>query len=103
VLPSHLPREVLVIEPEVDTKGLKIIGEEVTETLDYRPARLVVIKRVRPKYVDPNNEDAGVVIAGLPTRPVDKGMAAPGLLAHVTIEKYVDHLPIYRQAQRFKR
>jgi transposase len=103
VLPSHLPREVIVIEPEIDTAGLKKIGEEVTETLDYRPAKLIVIKRVRPKYVDPKDEAAGVYIGALPPRPVDKGMAEPGLLAHVTIEKYVDHLPIYRQAQRFRR
>lgn len=103
VLPSHLRREVIVIEPEVDTAALKKIGEEVTETLDYRPAKLVVIRRVRPKYVDPADEDRGVVVAELPPRPVDKGMAEPGLLAHVVIEKYVDHLPLYRQVQRFTR
>ncbi len=103
VLPSHLRREVVVIEPEVDTALLKKIGEEVTETLDYRPAKLVVIRRVRPKYVDPQIEDRGVVVAELPPRPVDKGMAEPGLLAHVVIEKYVDHMPLYRQVQRFTR
>ena len=103
VLPSHLPREVIVIEPEVDTAGLRKIGEEVTETLDYRPAKLLVIRRVRPKYVDPRNEERGVLIAALPARPVEKGLAEPGLLAHVVIEKYVDHLPLYRQVQRFTR
>lgn len=103
VLPSHLPREVIVIEPDEDTTDLKKIGQQVTETLDYRPARLVVIRRVRPKYVDPRDEDRGVIIAELPTRPIEKGMAEPGLLAHVVIEKYVDHLPLYRQAQRLRR
>jgi transposase len=102
VFPSHLPREVVVIEPE-EVEGLKKIGEEVTETLDYRPARITVIRRVRPKYVDPADEDRGVLIAPLPPRPIDKGMAEPGLLAHVVIEKYMDHLPLYRQAQRFRR
>ncbi len=102
-LPAHLPREVIVIEPESDTAGLKKIGEEVTETLDYRPGKLIVIRRVRPKYVDPRNEAAGIVIGNLPVRPIDKGIAEPSLLAHVLIEKYVDHLPIYRQVQRFKR
>ena len=102
-LPAHLPREVIVIEPESDTTGLKKIGEEVTETLDYRPGKLIVIRRVRPKYADPNNEAAGVVIGALPVRPIDKGIAEPSLLAHVLIEKYADHLPIYRQVQRFKR
>ena len=103
VLPSHLPRQVIVIEPAGDTTDLKMIGQQVTETLDYRPAKLVVIRRVRPKYVDPRDEDRGVIIADLPARPIDKGMAEPGLLAHVVIEKYVDHLPLYRQAQRLRR
>jgi len=103
VLPSHLAREVIVIEPEEDTALLKKIGEEVTETLDYRPAKLVVLRRVRPKYVDPRDEDRGVIIGLLPARPIEKGMAEPGLLAHVVIEKYVDHMPLYRQVQRFTR
>ncbi len=100
-LPSHLPREIIVIEPAVDRSMLKKIGEEVTETLDYRPARLIVIRRVRPKYVNPGTDE--IIIAQLPARPVDKGIAEAGTLAHVVIEKYVDHLPIYRQVQRFKR
>lgn len=103
VLPSHLPRQVIVIEPDRDTAGLKKIGQAVTETLDYRPAKLVVLRRVRPKYVDPSDEDRGVLIAELPARPIDKGMAEAGLLAHVVIEKYVDHLPLYRQGQRLRR
>jgi transposase len=103
VLPSHLPREVIVIEPDRDTAGLRKIGEQVTETLDYRPARLVVIRRVRPKYVDPTDEERGVIIGALPARVVEKGMAEPALLAHVLVEKYVDHLPLYRQVQRFNR
>ena len=103
VLPSHLPREVVVIEPAVDTTRLKKIGQEVTETLDYRPAKLVVIRRERPKYVDPQDEERGVIVAPLPPRPIEKGMAEPGLLANILIEKYVDHLPLYRQVQRFTR
>jgi transposase len=82
---------VIVIEPEGDLTGLKKIGEEITETLAYRPARLVVLRRVRPKYVDPRNEERGVIIATLPARAIEKGMAEPSLLAHVVIEKYVDH------------
>jgi hypothetical protein len=89
-LPAHLPREVIVIEPEGDVSGLKKIGEEITETLDYRPGKLVVIRRVLPKYADPRHEAAGVVIGNLPVRPIDKGIAEPSLLAHVLIEKYAD-------------
>ena len=106
-LPEHLPRQIIVIEPEMDRSGLKKIGEEVTETLDYEPAKLTVIRRIRPKYVDPKSIGDGLsprmFIAELPARPVDKGIAEAGLLASVVVEKYVDHLPIYRQVQRFKR
>ena len=102
-LPSHLPREVIVIEPDVDTSSLKKIGEEVTETLDYVPGKLKVIRRERPKYVDPSDEARGVIIGDLPARPVEKGIAEPSLLSHVVIEKYVDHMPLYRQVQRFTR
>lgn len=102
-LPDHLPREVIVIEPEGDTSGMKKIGEEVTETLDYRPGRLLVIRRVRAKYADPADPERGVMVAPLPARPIEKGIAEAGLLAHILIEKYVDHLPLYRQVQRFKR
>jgi len=103
VLPSHLKREEIIIEPDEDTSLLRRIGNEVTETLDYRAARLVIIRRVRPKYVDPRDEDRGVIIGRLPARPVEKGIAEPSLLAHVVIEKYVDHMPLYRQVQRFTR
>ncbi len=103
LLPSHLPREVIMIEPEGDTSSLKRIGEVVTETLDYVPGKLKVIRRVRPKYVDPADEERGVIIAALPKRLIEKGIAEPGLLAHVMIDKYVDHLPLYRQRARFRR
>ena len=102
-LPAHLPRREIVIEPGVDTSGMKKIGEEVTETLDYVPGSLLVIRRVRPKYVDPKDDARGVVIGCLPARALDKGIAEAGLLAHIVIEKYTDHLPIYRQVERFKR
>ena len=102
-LPAHLPGEVITIEPEEDTAHLRRIGEEVTETLDYEAAKLKVIRRVRPKYVDPSDEERGVIMAELPPRLMDKGIPEPGLLAHVMVEKYCDHLPLYRQRQRFQR
>ena len=94
VLPAHLPREVITLEPEEDVSRLKRIGVEVTETLDYVPGTLRVMRRERPKYVDPDKEDRGVIMAPLPARLIDKGMAEPGLLAHVLIGKYIDHLPV---------
>ena len=65
-----------MIEPEMDRSGLKKIGEQISETLDYRPAKLIVIQRVRPKYVDPVTEKH--FIAQLPARPIDKGIAEGG-------------------------
>ncbi len=101
-LPAHLPRVEKIIEPEDhDVSGLKKIGEEVTETLDYIPGKLIVNKYIRPKYALPKDE--GVVIANLPSRPIEKGIAEAGLLSHILIGKFVDHLPLYRQRQQFKR
>ena len=105
-LPSHLPVKEIVIEPEEDTTGMKCIGKEVTEQLELTPAKLFIKRYIRPKYIKPEDE-AGLehigVIAELPAFPIEKGMAGPGLLAQIMIDKFVDHLPIYRQIQRFKR
>ena len=100
-LPAHLPRDVTVIEPEEDTTGMQKIGEEITEELEYTPATLRVTQYVRPKYARATGD--GVVIGTLPRRPIEKGKPGPGLLAHVTISKFVDHLPLYRQSQIFRR
>ncbi|MHB2224826.1 IS66 family transposase [Calditrichota bacterium LG24] len=100
-LPSHLPRKDVVIEPEKDVSGLKKIGEEITEELEYKPGQLYVKRFIRPKYIDPSKEK--IHIAQMPSRPLEKSIAGPGLLAHIVISKYVDHLPIYRQQQIFKR
>jgi len=83
------------------------IGEETSEQLDYRPASLFVVEHVRHKYVcrrcsaqsDPLNpsDTPAIVVAPKPVQPIDKGLPGPGLLAHIVISKYVDHLPLYRQ------
>jgi transposase len=100
-LPSHLHREEIVIEPQEDIAGAKKIGEEITEVLDYIPGKFYVEKYIRPKYA--LEEDRGVVIGELPTLPIPKGNAGAGLLSHLLISKFVDHLPFYRQVQQFKR
>lgn len=100
-LPSHLHRETTIIEPEDDISGAKKIGEEVTEILEYTPGKFYVEKYIRPKYA--LAEDKGIVIGELPSLPIPKGNAGPGLLAHLLISKFVDHLPFYRQVQQFKR
>ncbi len=100
---KKLPRETITIEPDGDTSGMTCIGAEKTLVLERVPAHMKVIEYVRPKYVDPGDEDKGVIIGELPPRMVNKGMAGPGLLADVVVGKYADHLPLYRQQQRFRR
>jgi transposase len=100
-LPGHLERREQIITPEEDTTGLKKIGEEITEELEYEPGKLFVNKIIRPKYA--KAEDGGVIIAPMMERPLPKAVAGAGLLAQIVIDKYVDHLPLYRQAERFKR
>jgi transposase len=100
-LPAHLPRVEHLIEPEENIEGGRKIGEEVTEVLEYKPGKLFVQRYVRPKYVLP--EDKGIVIGLLPSLPIPRGNAGPGLIAHIEVSKYIDHLPFHRQAQQFKR
>ncbi len=105
-LPDHLPVEEIIIEPEEDTIGMKCIGKEVTDQLELIPAKLFIKRYIRPKYIKPQDDESLTykgVIAELPVFPIEKGMAGPGLLAQIMIDKFVDHLPIYRQIERFKR
>jgi transposase len=81
----------------------KQIGEEITEELEYKPAFFYVNQTIRPKFVCANCPDNGVTTAELPPRPIDKGIAGPGLLSYIIVSKYVDHLPLYRLEQMFKR
>jgi transposase len=107
-LPRHLPRRVVVVdvaqEEKVCTCGTakEKISESVSEKLDYVPARVEVIQTVRPKYACPRCHE-GVVSAPSPVQAVEKGLAAEGLLAHVVVSKYVDHLPLYRLERIFGR
>jgi transposase len=100
-LPEHLPVKEIIIEPEEDTQGMIKIGEEVSETLEYTPASLIKRRTIRPKYA--TKEKDKVVIAALPSRPIPKSIAEASLLAHILVAKFVDHLPLYRQIQQFKR
>jgi transposase len=105
-LPSHLPVEEIVIEPQEDITGLKCIGKEITDQLELVPAKLFIKRFIRPKYIKPTDEitlNHKGIIADLPTFPIEKGIAGPGLLSQIMVDKFVDHLPIYRQIERFKR
>jgi transposase len=100
-LPDHLQRQEIFIEPTENISGMKKIGEEITEELEYEPGKLFVKKYIRPKYVNIATEK--VVIAPMIDRPLPKCIAGAGLLTQLLIDKYVDHLPIYRICERFKR
>ena len=102
-LPPHLPREVVVHEPEIvcscgncDPARLARLGEIITEVLEKIPARLKVIRHVRPKYACRLCEK--IFQAPAPELPIEKGRPGPGLLAHIAISKYCDGLPLYRQS-----
>src|SRR3954449_8541074 len=104
-LPAHLPRQETVLSPgdACGTCGgkLKPLGEDVTEELDYVPGRFVVNRIVRPRLACTCCE--AICQAPLPSRPIERGRPGPGLLAHVLVAKYGDHLPLYRQSQIFAR
>jgi len=100
-IPSHLPRIEEIIEPKEIEPGSKKIGEEITEILEYNPANIYVRKIIRPKYAKPNN--TGVIIASMPSLPIPRSNAGAGMLAHISVSKFIDHLPFYRQIQIFKR
>jgi transposase len=105
-LPDHLEREDIAFD--IDTRvcsccggALHAIGESVSEMLDFVPARLRVLRIRRPKY---GCRACGTIHqAPAPERPIAKGLASPGLLAHVLVSKYCDHTPLYRQTQIFAR
>ena len=104
-LPEHLPREQVVHQPPCvcpDCGGaLRRLGEDVSEVLEYIPAHFKVVRHVRPKLSCANCQR--IVQAAAPSRPIARGLAGPGLLAHVLVAKYADHLPLYRQAQIYAR
>lgn len=102
-LPVHLPRETVVHEPRIfcvcgdcDRSRLTRLGEDVTEVLEKIPARLKVIRHVRPRYACRTCE--AVFQAPAPELPIDRGRPGPGLIANVLVSKFCDGLPLYRQS-----
>jgi len=101
-LPENLPVEEIILQPDpvkACPEAWRRIGEEVTEELDYEPGRFLRRRLVRPKYVRIADAQAAPIVAKLPERLLERGILAPGLLAHIVIGKYADHLPLYRQEQ----
>lgn len=100
-LPEHLPVEEIEIHPEGDLSEMVCIGKEVTEELECEPARFFIRRYIRYKYAAKNG--GGIQTGALPERVIDKGIPGAGLLATILTDKYIDHLPLYRQKQRFAR
>lgn len=100
-LPQHLEVEEIQIHPDGDLSNMVCIGKEVTEELECEPARFYIKRYIRYKYANKSGE--GVIIGSLPERVIDKGIPGAGLLAMILTDKYMDHMPLYRQKQRFAR
>ena len=105
-IPDHVPRMEVELSPAADDcaacgGALRRIGEDVTEELEYVPGRFVVNRIVRPRFACRGCER--FTQSPLPSRPIERGRPGPGLLAHVLVSKYGDHLPLYRQSQILER
>ena len=105
-LPEHLPRETRMITPKQEAcpgcgGALKHLGEDTSEILEYVPASFKVIRQVRTKLCCTGCDR--IVEEPAPSRPIDRGLAGPGLLAHVLVSKFADHLPLYRQSEIYER
>ena len=106
-LPDHLPRhEIIHAAPHAGGCGacggtMSALGEDVTEVLEYVPGRFQVVRHVRPKLACQRCDV--ITQAPAPALPIPRGKAGPGLLAHVLVSKYADHLPVYRQAEIYAR
>ena len=110
-IPDDLPRERQIHDLPEEEKPCpccgtmrEVIGQEVSEQIDIEPAKLKVIEHVRLKYICKECEKKAaeggpqIVTAEKPLSPIEKGLAAPGLIAHVIVSRFCDHMPYYRQA-----
>lgn len=101
-LPSHLEVRETIIEPTEDVTNMVCIGQEVTQELGYQAELFFVHRIIRKKYA-PKAGEGAFAIATLPERVIDKGIPSAELLTQILVDKYIDHLPLYRIRQRFAR
>jgi transposase len=105
-LPEHLPRETVTHEPVCTCPGcgstvFSRVGQDEREVLEYTPASFKVIEHIRPKLSCRACET--IVQAPMPSLPIERGLPGPGLLAHIAISKFCDHLPLNRQSEIYAR
>ena len=102
-IPDHIPVEsTQTITPQAvldHPDQWRHIGQEISEYLDYQPGHFFKRQIIRPKYVHKSNVELPPIIAPLPKQWTERSIAGPGLLAHIAISKYADHLPLHRQEQ----
>lgn len=106
VIPDDLRREDHIISPKGDLSNMVKVGESITEKIAFRESELYVkryiVEKYRPKT--PNKDGKYEFRSGkLPSSPIEKGIPDPSLLSHIIVSKFVDHLPVYRQAKMFER
>ncbi len=111
-LPEHLPVEEIRIEPEnlpedAEQKGYVHIADTIVETLEYTPGSLFRKRYILPRYVKTEKDETGAektefFQASMPSRPLPKSIAESGLLTHLITQKFLYHLPFYRQIKQFK-
>lgn len=106
-LPEHLRvEEIVLMPPEISGElaaSLVRIGEDVSETLEWRAASMVRVRIVRPKFAVKGEPERGVISMPAPDAPLRRSMGGPGLIAHVLMSKYGDHLPLHRQEKIYAR
>lgn len=101
-MPTHLPFVDEIIMPDdIDPSVDREIGQDVSWEIEYEPGKCFVKRFIRPKFV--RKSDNVIVEAPLPTRPIDKGNFGPGIMASITTDKYLYHMPLYRQSEKFLR
>jgi transposase len=105
-LPAHLPRKEVILNPDAKCpncggEDFRTISNDKSEILEYIPASFTVIKTIRPRCACKNCET--ITQAPPKSNAIDKGMAGPGLLAHILVQKYCNHLPFYRQSEIYAR
>ena len=99
--PGHLPREDRYHQPTTDVTGWTKTGEMIKVRYDYRPGQLIVIRDICPVYQHPQNKETRSNPG--PVYLLERGIAGPGLLAHLHVQKYTYHMPYYRQLQQWER
>ncbi len=109
-LPAQLPRvEIELVPPEVESEGrdaFEQIGEDTSETIERRPASMVVVRVRRPKFVRKDRErnaETTVLVEPAPELPIERGLAGPGFLADTVVRRWQDHQPLHRLEEIYAR